>query len=70
MDGIIWFSARGLIATSPILCFKEIQLSTKITVLPSGTFCNELRILKILPRQLSIVERVINLARERWKLRA
>jgi len=35
---IICFFAWGLLSTSPTLCFKEIQLSTKITVLPSGTF--------------------------------
>ena len=38
MDGIIWFLAWGLLSTSPTLCFKEIQVSTKIRVLPSETF--------------------------------
>ena len=40
MNGLIWFLARGLLSTSPTLCFKEIQVSTKIRVglLPSGTF--------------------------------
>ena len=28
----------GLLSTSPTLCFKEIQVSTKIRVLPSKTF--------------------------------
>jgi len=28
----------GLLSTSPMLCFNEIQVSTKIMVLPSGTF--------------------------------
>ena len=30
--------ARGLLSTSPTLCFKEIQVSAKIRVLPSETF--------------------------------
>jgi len=40
MNGLIWFLARALLSTSPTLCFKEIQVSTKIRVglLPSGTF--------------------------------
>ena len=33
MDGFIRFSARGHLSTSPALCFKEIQVSAKITVL-------------------------------------
>ena len=38
MDRIIWLLAWGLLSTSPTPCFKEIQVSTKTTVLPSGTF--------------------------------
>jgi len=29
MNGIIWFLACGLLSTSPTLCFKEVQVSTK-----------------------------------------
>ena len=29
--------ARGLLSTSPTLCFQEIQVSTKIRIVPSGT---------------------------------
>jgi len=43
MDGIIWFLAWELLSTSPTLCFKEIQASTKISLLPSGTFFPKLR---------------------------
>ena len=38
MDGIICFLAREHLLTSYTLCFKEIQVCTKITALPSGTF--------------------------------
>ena len=38
VKGLIWFWARRLLSTTPTLCFKEIQVSTKIRVLPSGTF--------------------------------
>ena len=65
MDGITWFFARRLLSTSPTLCFKEIQVSKKIRLLPSGTF-RKLRI----RHSISIVERAINWARERWTLRA
>ena len=37
MDGSSCFLARRLLSTCPTLCFKEIQVSTKIRVLPSGT---------------------------------
>jgi len=36
-DRLIWILACRLLSTSPMLCYKEIQLSTKISVLPSGT---------------------------------
>ena len=29
MNGFIWFLACGLLSTSPTLCFKEVQVSTK-----------------------------------------
>jgi len=38
MDGLIWFLAQKLPSTTPTLCCKEIQVSTKIRVLVSGTF--------------------------------
>ena len=38
MNGLIWFLAWMLLATSPTLCFKKVQVSTKIMVLPSVTF--------------------------------
>ena len=39
LDGSSWFLAWRLLSTSPTLCcFKEIQVRTKIRVLPSGTF--------------------------------
>jgi len=36
MDGLSWFLAWRLVIY-PTLCCKEIQLSTKLRVLPSGT---------------------------------
>ena len=69
LDGSSWFLAWRLPSTSPILCFKEIQVCTKIRVLPSGTFFVNSGLRKF--RQgISIVERAIPLARERWTLRA
>jgi len=53
-----------LLSTSPTLCFKEIQVSTKLRVLPSGTFFLNSGLRKF-RRGISIVEHVINLARER-----
>jgi len=38
MNGLIWFLAWRLLLTSPALCFKEVQVSTKIRVLPSESF--------------------------------
>jgi len=38
MNGLICFMARRLLSTSPTLSFKEILVSTKIRVLPFGTF--------------------------------
>jgi len=43
---------RGLLSTSPTLCFTQIQVSTKIRVLPSGTFFSKLWTLKIPPRHI------------------
>jgi len=58
MNGLIWFLARRLFSTIPTLCFKQTRVSTKTRILPSGTFLNS----------VPIVERGINLARERWTL--
>jgi len=33
-----WFLARQLPSTYPTVCYKEIQVPSKIRVLPSGTF--------------------------------
>ena len=38
MNGLICFLAWRLLSTSPTLSFKEILVSTKIRVLPFGTF--------------------------------
>jgi len=38
INGSIWSLTWRLLSTSPTLCFKEIQVSTKMRVLPSGTF--------------------------------
>jgi len=59
--------AWGLLSTSPTLYFMEIQVSTKIRVLPSGTFFLNSGLRKF-RHGISIVERAINLARERWSL--
>ena len=48
------------------LCFKEIQISIKMRVLPSGTFSYT----PDFRHGISIVERAINLAGERWTLTA
>ena len=38
LDGSSSFLAWRLLSTSPALCFNEIQVCTKMRVLPSGTF--------------------------------
>jgi len=48
--------------------FKEIQISTKIRVIPSGPFLNSG--LRKFRHGISIVERAINLAGEKWTIRA
>ena len=35
MDGLRWFLVWRLLSTCPTLCYKEIQVSTKIKVLPA-----------------------------------
>ena len=37
MDGLIWFLTWRFLSTGDKLCYKEIHVSTKIRVLPSGT---------------------------------
>jgi len=48
LDESSWFLAWGLLSTCPTLCFKEIQISSKIRVLFSGTLLQT--------RGISIVE--------------
>ena len=72
MNGLMWFSAWRLLSTSLTLCFKEIQVSTKIRALPSGsteTFFLNSGFGKF-RHGISIFEHAINLAGERWTLRA
>jgi len=54
-------------STSLTLCFKEVQVCTKIRVMASGTLLKSG--LRIFLHGISIVELAINLARERWTLR-
>jgi len=65
MNGLIWFLTRGLLSTSFTLCFKKIQVSTKITVHLNFLANSGLGKFR---HGISIVERAINLARERWTL--
>ena len=46
------FLARRLLSSSPTQCFKEIQVSAKLRVLPAGTFFPKLRTWKISPRHI------------------
>jgi len=38
LDGLSWFLTHRLLSTSPTLCFKEIQVSTKIRYFPLELF--------------------------------
>jgi len=52
-----WFLACELLSTYPTLCFKEIQVPSKIRVLPSGTLLQTLNLEKhCATQQCSIVE--------------
>jgi len=64
-----WFLACTLLSTYPTLCYKEIQVSTKITVLPSGTMSQtpDLENFALAYRSLY---RVTDLAQGRRMLRA
>ena len=46
------FGMEAFFPTSPTLCFKEIQVSTKIRVLATLELVPELRTLKISPRHI------------------
>ena len=63
-----WFLAWELHSTLPTLCFKEIKVSPKIRVLPSGTLPQTLDLENFATMSQSL-KCVINLARERWMLR-
>ena len=63
MNGLIWFSAWRLLSTSPTLCFKEIQVSTKIRVYFPLELFSKLWTWKMIRHGISIVKRAINLAR-------
>jgi len=54
---------------NPTLCSKEIQVSSKLRVLPCGTLLQTLDLQNFATAYRSS-KRVINLARERWTLRA
>jgi len=49
-----WFLAWKLVSTYPILCFMDIQVPSKISLLSPGTLLR--------------TKRVINVAREMWTL--
>jgi len=69
LSGLMSFLMWGLLSTSPALCFKEIQVSTKIRVLTLwNVFLNPG--LRKFRHGILIVERFNYLARERWTLRA
>ena len=61
--------ARELHSTYPTLCYKEIHVSSKIRVLLSGILLQTLDLANFATAHRSS-KRVINLARERWTLRA
>ena len=67
MAGSSWFLARTLIPTYPKLCYKKIQVSTKIKVLPSGTLPKTPDFENFASAYRSS-KRVIDLARESWTL--
>ena len=62
-----WFLARELPLTYPTLCCKEIQVSSKIRVLHAETLLETLD-LENFATAYRIVERAINLARQRWTI--
>ena len=67
MDGSSWFSACRLLLTSSTQYYKEIQVATKIRVLPSGTLSKTPDLHNFASAYRSS-KLVIDLARERWTL--
>ena len=66
----IWLVlARELHSTYPTLCYKEIHVRLKIRVLPSGIMLQTLDLQNFATAYRSS-KRVINLAPEKWTLRA
>jgi len=59
-----WFLARELHLTYPTLCYKKIQVPSKIRVLPSGTLLQTLDLENFATAYRSSKQRVINLARQ------
>jgi len=64
-----WLMAWGLPSIYPTVCNKEIQVPSKIWVLPSGTLLRTMGFENFATAYRSS-KRVINLAGERWMLRA
>ena len=65
MNGQVWFLAWRLLSTSPRLCSEEIPQNQGTS--PWNFFLNSG--LRKFRHSISIVERAINLAGERWTLR-
>ena len=55
-DGSSWVLACRLLSTYPALCCEEIQVSTKIMVLPSGTLSHTPDLEEILLCHISVVD--------------
>jgi len=64
-----WFLASELTSTYAKLCYKEIQVPSKIRVLPSETLFQTLDLEHFATAYRSL-KRVINVAQQSWKLRA
>jgi len=62
------FLECGLLSTYPTLCCKEIHMSAKIRVLPSGSL-SQTPNLEHFPSVYPLLKCVIDLARRRWTLR-
>ena len=69
MDGSSWFLASRLLSTYPTLCYKEIQVYTKIRVFPTGTL-SQTPDLENFASVYRLWKRVIDLAQEMWTLQA
>jgi len=65
----VWFLAWELRSTYSTLCCTEIQVPSKIGVLPSGTLLQTPDLENLITAYRSS-KRVVNLAREWWTLRA